>query len=1032
MKTNKYPLKPVTCYVEARNCDGSDATTSTAKVLQSLGATVEYGGLRMGLTHLIWSNGNLKHVRAAQLMDIIVVSPLWVEKCRDLNNHVDETDYLVDPDNPIVVGLALPAVPIFREPPKVDRVVLREPESPFFDSSKRIESLQLINKGRGKGGSKVSSQKRSSITAHDENMTIPKTVTSDPNITEGNVEGMSTSTSTSASVSIGQGKSKGSSKRVREPSLPIVPQTKDIDVVVLDDDLRVRDRGRVVSSRRHSSVSSLRRPCVRTSEVNLDNDDNDDDDDHHSVGDDHDDNGDAEVEVDEDTAAINNNNDIFSGGKASRRRLNNNNNNSLTAPAPTPVSLPVPVPVPVHVPVTVVASKTDKKSKITTNKEHPSVSKKIPIFNNKRSLLSCSSSSTSTSLPASGSLSMGSVSKRMKENEDEYDEHNTITTNNHNNVNVNVSCLSPKGLVVGLSGFDGKEERATMQSVLSAVVCQAGGRELREEDDPDADCSVLIAPALSCKRTLRILFCLARGRPIVSEIWLYACLEAGAWIHPHSPPTGASTAVPGSQSTEDSSFVCRSFLHPRFGRRPLSLPDDIDTDISSDVRQRRSPASITVSSVVVPPRGLLSGCSVYLSSVYDTHHDLKTAKTQAQTQVVDPGKPVLSALITGCGGTVARGRKSADVEMTTTTTTLSVDNAVSRRVGDVHTPKLLSIKGLFDAIEADKLPWSDNEQHQQHQQKPSRAEISPIITIAKTTSTSTTLTAREQHSSNSTTNSYRNNNVNITNNTNTNTNIPSGRRLHNGSLSPPTTTTVTSTVACTTNIDMDRDMGVDTHKEKVKINKARPSSSSSSLSARDRMSGNVNEPVYIGDKGTAAVVGRKSVSSTEHIQVDKKRPSVATAVSTSSPAAAAAIVTKPIQDQHLQGIDININMNRSEEKSKNNSNNRRRESGMSISGRMSGTGSGAKGKENRISLDLTATRRRLSAHSSRQVVDDNSESEEEEWEEEEAACTKTVVKGAKNATPPQQRLPQSPSSPMNRGEVLELDLMAGVSESPSW
>jgi hypothetical protein len=53
----------------------------------------------MGLTHMIWSNGNQKHVQAAEFMDIKVVSPLWVEQCHESGKKVPEEDFIVNLNN---------------------------------------------------------------------------------------------------------------------------------------------------------------------------------------------------------------------------------------------------------------------------------------------------------------------------------------------------------------------------------------------------------------------------------------------------------------------------------------------------------------------------------------------------------------------------------------------------------------------------------------------------------------------------------------------------------------------------------------------------------------------------------------------------------------------------------------------------------------------------------------------------------------------------------------------------------------------
>jgi hypothetical protein len=141
-------------------------------LFQELGATVERGGLRFGLSHMIWSHGNPKLVRAAQLMDIVVVSPLWVEQCREARARVNEADFYVYVGSaPGELSAAHPPVPRSMAPattttvtlpvarsilipsialspakkyamadlePHIDQAKsLRDPESPFFSSSQR-------------------------------------------------------------------------------------------------------------------------------------------------------------------------------------------------------------------------------------------------------------------------------------------------------------------------------------------------------------------------------------------------------------------------------------------------------------------------------------------------------------------------------------------------------------------------------------------------------------------------------------------------------------------------------------------------------------------------------------------------------------------------------------------------------------------------------------------------------------------------------------------------------------------------------
>lgn len=137
-KTVFKPLKDVVCYVETFNEDGTSACESTIKVLQQLGATVD-PVFKMGLTHMIWSNGNLKHIKAAEFMDIIVVSPLWVENCRESGKMVPENDFEISPDSVGSIAKTKPLV----EPLVKPASFLREPDSPSFSSSQIIASAAV-------------------------------------------------------------------------------------------------------------------------------------------------------------------------------------------------------------------------------------------------------------------------------------------------------------------------------------------------------------------------------------------------------------------------------------------------------------------------------------------------------------------------------------------------------------------------------------------------------------------------------------------------------------------------------------------------------------------------------------------------------------------------------------------------------------------------------------------------------------------------------------------------------------------------
>lgn len=86
---------------------------------------MERGGLRFGLSHMIWSHGNPKFVPAAQLMDIVVVSPLWVEQCREARARVDESEFAVS-----VGRLGIDYSIASLSPPRRTSQILHKPAAP--------------------------------------------------------------------------------------------------------------------------------------------------------------------------------------------------------------------------------------------------------------------------------------------------------------------------------------------------------------------------------------------------------------------------------------------------------------------------------------------------------------------------------------------------------------------------------------------------------------------------------------------------------------------------------------------------------------------------------------------------------------------------------------------------------------------------------------------------------------------------------------------------------------------------------------
>jgi hypothetical protein len=71
-----------------------DDSKVNAKSLKSLGAkiAVTFGET---VTHLVWSNGTHSRLAAAIVLGIKVVSPGWINECKQCQNKVDESDYTV-------------------------------------------------------------------------------------------------------------------------------------------------------------------------------------------------------------------------------------------------------------------------------------------------------------------------------------------------------------------------------------------------------------------------------------------------------------------------------------------------------------------------------------------------------------------------------------------------------------------------------------------------------------------------------------------------------------------------------------------------------------------------------------------------------------------------------------------------------------------------------------------------------------------------------------------------------------------------
>lgn len=104
---------------------------------------------------MVWSNGNMKHLRAAEFMDITVVSPLWVDQCRESNSKAPENDFLVTAEN-ATVSMSRSKV---SEPVPDAANALPEPDSPSLDSSKRVSKSKTKASQEGKQTAKPAVQK---------------------------------------------------------------------------------------------------------------------------------------------------------------------------------------------------------------------------------------------------------------------------------------------------------------------------------------------------------------------------------------------------------------------------------------------------------------------------------------------------------------------------------------------------------------------------------------------------------------------------------------------------------------------------------------------------------------------------------------------------------------------------------------------------------------------------------------------------------------------------------------------------------
>ena len=100
-------------------------------------------------------------------------------------------------------------------------------------------------------------------------------------------------------------------------------------------------------------------------------------------------------------------------------------------------------------------------------------------------------------------------------------------------------------IAVAVSGFDNSindGEKETLQYILQEFLATINTSKKSDKgyvkasyidnqnSKVDAYCSHIIAHSSSSKRSLRILFALANGSPIVTESWLYSCIEKAQWL----------------------------------------------------------------------------------------------------------------------------------------------------------------------------------------------------------------------------------------------------------------------------------------------------------------------------------------------------------------------------------------------------------------------------------------------------------------------------------------------------------------------
>lgn len=118
-----------------------DATTANEKVLISLGATIE-SSFGDNCTHLIWSNGLSRRNFVASMLGIYVVSPLWIEQCKESGTKWPEADFSCDS-----ADLSFPSARTSLLNRKVDAAVeklpVEQPKNNFQTNGSKRNSISV-------------------------------------------------------------------------------------------------------------------------------------------------------------------------------------------------------------------------------------------------------------------------------------------------------------------------------------------------------------------------------------------------------------------------------------------------------------------------------------------------------------------------------------------------------------------------------------------------------------------------------------------------------------------------------------------------------------------------------------------------------------------------------------------------------------------------------------------------------------------------------------------------------------------------